>query len=1833
VCPGFWVHIKREDGYLYAGLYKKGTTIGGLKSWNVVVKDNVKEGEGNSYVAKFVPEGVMGIRAQVSSGLINNPNAEKSSVRFVTSIDSLLYKEVGFSITRVGDDGNPMEMVIPENVTNYVYEQLYGVDVTSSNPGEPMEYTPQDIHTLANYFKTYTITKVPSSAFNTDLTVTPYWVTHDGVKVEGTIAIKSVNFGRSWVYVNETANAGGEFGTYDHPFTNLSDALDAVLLENNGKVIIQGNSEIGVSSDFVWKKQKKTRNITILGENKTSSKVKFSGVSELNVNDGVVFDNITLVLSKNVYANGHDFIIRENVSADNKTTIIYGGGKKTTVAKTNIEIYAGSYKEVWGGGNGGTVSGDCNVTIKNANIYDGSKGDQSRVFGSGSADTVKGNVYVTIGGTFNKSYNVADFERNDHSRYSSVHAAGTGTVQGNTYLSIEDEAEVDYVYGGGATGSQVLGTCHVELKGGTIFSIYGGGKGDNLDNAGKNADTSVIVTGGKVCQIIGANGNSMTGNSYVEIAGGKVTRRIYGGCYNDIFGGVDKHYVTGYSTVVIKDETAVASLSGDDAGITAGSRSTKEHSDEKAVLICNNNSYANLKNKLDTSYNEYDYLVQANIGGMVSSIGERICVQPNEGSVATVRSDSASVNEGTVLAYITSEGMCKLPDLSAAKREVYVVFGTGQPNDVDVAGCKAKVGGTYSATLEDAIDEAKIISTKDKTSVVTLLDDVSISSAISLSSSDNITVQSEGDNKYTITALSGDNATSETQNVFTVADGTLTINNVALSGGYKGIRVSGTGEVYSTNGVNISGTKQHGIHVTNGTVTMSGLTISETGTQALCLETSAEATISNFSIGNTGSAAVRLLGDKTKVSLEGGTIETNSYGIYISDASVAEVKDVTITRQKANANASIVVCIKAQLTMSGDSCVDGNGKSGRGVVVEGTFNIDGGSVKNHIMTAGIKEGSLLTANIEDGVGVYVVAGGRFTMNGGSFESNTTKNAGGAIAVNGENAVFTMNDGIIENNTAKYGGAVMVRSGEFTMKGGTITGNEGTTSGGAICVSAGTFNMEKGIVSLNTSPKGGALFMNNASGTINLNANGTGAITNNTSTSFGGGIYVNKGNFNMDGCIVEKNTATTLGGGVYLDGGSVSICGGTICDNTAENGGGVYATSAAAATMNGGTISNNEATLGGGVYVPESASFTMCGGTISGNEATGQGGGGVYVLANGTFDMNAPVEGNNAGIIKENKAASGKYGAGVLVYGTFNMNEGTISNHGSEDNPLDVEGAGVCIYDNAAEFVMNGGEIRDNFSSKAGAGVSVRANAPIFTMNGGKITSNNSTTNAGGIVIRNNAVFTISNSAEISNNTASSTTGMGGGVYKEGSATLVLNGGLFAENSAAYGADIYYTGTISLSAPITSDVIINQGKTYKEGNIIATRAQAEDESYLITDEDFVASMKHIKVQPNSEGEWFVNDSGNLAKAYAEVLSTDKRYASFQEALEIANTADKADTITVLRDVTLTEAVTVENSLKLTSNSAVTITADAALEENMFTVAAEKTLEIAGTSADAPLTIIGGSAKVISNSGTTKLSNVNINGSETAIYNNGGTVGTNDNPITNVTISNTTGYSFYIHNGVVNAENLVIQGAPNRGIHIDGATQTVNVDGLQILDSGAIGLAITDAVQENTNITLKNAVIDNEGITNKATVQGIVAKGGVLNLDNVKIQNCLGTATSENGSHGITLEGAKLVVTTEETDDNGDTPGLQIYNVKGHGLYATKGAMNIAKILINGNSKKTRAGIRIYASETMTNVISNASITGCNADVQIKNTTLTINNTTITAGSSQVQKTMAQINGTN
>lgn len=131
---------------------------------------------------------------------------------------------------------------------------------------------------------------------------------------------------------------------------------------------------------------------------------------------------------------------------------------------------------------------------------------------------------------------------------------------------------------------------------------------------------------------------------------------------------------------------------------------------------------------------------------------------------------------------------------------------------------------------------------------------------------------------------------------------------------------------------------------------------------------------------------------------------------------------------------------------------------------------------------------------------------------------------------------------------------------------------------------------------------GGTFIMNAGSTIADNSN-------NAYSSYGGGVYVYSGNFEMTGGVISGNTAK-YGGGVYMStSGTLAMSGGTISGNTAtENGGGVYVSSGNF-EMTGGAITGNTAKQGGGVY--DKATFTMRGGMIAGNIAS-EFGGGVYV---------------------------------------------------------------------------------------------------------------------------------------------------------------------------------------------------------------------------------------------------------------------------------------------------------------------------------------------------------------------------------------------------------------------------------------------------------------------------------------------------------------------------------------------------------------------------------------------------------------------------------------------
>jgi hypothetical protein len=169
-----------------------------------------------------------------------------------------------------------------------------------------------------------------------------------------------------------------------------------------------------------------------------------------------------------------------------------------------------------------------------------------------------------------------------------------------------------------------------------------------------------------------------------------------------------------------------------------------------------------------------------------------------------------------------------------------------------------------------------------------------------------------------------------------------------------------------------------------------------------------------------------------------------------------------------------------------------------------------------------------------------------TLNGKSDNNS-------AVLYSGKDAELFMYSGTISDNT---GGGVEV-DGNFTMSGGTISGNTSEYSGAGVAIQHhGNFTMS-----------GGTISSNNAQGT-------------------GGGVDVAEGSFTMSGGDISNNTTHTGGGGVNVGGlyvGTFTMTGGSIINNTVVPQYGYYGT-------------------GGGVDVDEKSSFTKTGGTISGNTA-------------------------------------------------------------------------------------------------------------------------------------------------------------------------------------------------------------------------------------------------------------------------------------------------------------------------------------------------------------------------------------------------------------------------------------------------------------------------------------------------------------------------------------------------------------------------------------------------------------------------------------------------------
>ena len=177
-------------------------------------------------------------------------------------------------------------------------------------------------------------------------------------------------------------------------------------------------------------------------------------------------------------------------------------------------------------------------------------------------------------------------------------------------------------------------------------------------------------------------------------------------------------------------------------------------------------------------------------------------------------------------------------------------------------------------------------------------------------------------------------------------------------------------------------------------------------------------------------------------------------------------------------------------------------------------------------------------------------------------------------------------------------------------------------------------------------------------------------------------------------------------------GAFEMYGGTVTDSTNS---GVRLNNNAAFTMNGGTITGNSTSQhGAGVYVT-SGTFTMNGGEITENSiAGGDGdGGGVYVAHGANFIM------NDGTISRNTLGAKTCHGGGVFVFGTFEMNNGEIS-----DNSTEGAGGGVFLrgWDSdpagSSKFIMRGGRITGNTSNVLMGGKDYDTGAGVYVDSSG-----------------------------------------------------------------------------------------------------------------------------------------------------------------------------------------------------------------------------------------------------------------------------------------------------------------------------------------------------------------------------------------------------------------------------------------------------------------------------------------------------------------------------------
>ena len=419
----------------------------------------------------------------------------------------------------------------------------------------------------------------------------------------------------------------------------------------------------------------------------------------------------------------------------------------------------------------------------------------------------------------------------------------------------------------------------------------------------------------------------------------------------------------------------------------------------------------------------------------------------------------------------------------------------------------------------------------------------------------------------------------------------------------------------------------------------------------------------------------------------------------------------------------------------------------------------------------------------------------------------------------------------------------------TVNGHTHNNSTAWTAADSLPGTAGSYHLTQSVSENWTVPAGEVNLCLNGqtiNGKITIGSGATLTLTNCTGNGkVQGEVTVNGGTFELYGGTITGGVQVGMKGDKYQTGSAFTMYGGTISGNSEE--GGVF--------------------LVGTTNHEDPPSFTMHGGTITGNTAGAPdgGGGGVYVGEKCSFTM-------DGGTITGNTATAGN-GGGIYIH--FNAGNVSISN---------------------ATITGNKASATGNTSYGHGGGIYSERGVTVENVT---ITGNNSTFEGGGIYGK--GAITLTDATVTGNNQYD--VYYGGG--ESSAPKLTVSGSV----KAGYYANNDWKLPILVSGALREDSVIRVG--VREG--INLGAIAEPASGVtLRAENFKADAADCVTSLGEDGNVYLvpcthemDDTGYTCKKCKTQFDARVGDSAYYQTLTKAFDAARGSTVTLLRDVTLTE----------------------------------------------------------------------------------------------------------------------------------------------------------------------------------------------------------------------------------------------------------------------------------------------------------------------------------------